>query len=680
MVDQVVETDPALRPIAPVLAPDPVRPRPGRRTGRPARRGRPPVRHRAQGHGAPRAHPVPPGLLVPRRRRRAAASCSPGGPPAKRTWPATWSNACCGHPRAGRDRCARPVERRLGDELGLRARAGWRWPSPDFAYRAVMDDGTVEHELCPVVVAEVDGEPAPTPTRSTTSSWVDVGRRCGAGPGRRPDTPQPVVGGADRPARRAGAVAARLARRVAGARPPTAASTGRGPRLDAPHRHRRATGAATAEAGSASVAAVRSARSTGSLGRVPGRPRARAGRPRPRGRRRWRPRCARLVAAGGKRLRPAFVYWGHRATGARPTTTRVLAARRPPLELLHTFALLHDDVMDRSAVRRGRPTAHRGARRPRTGATVSAATTAGSGSARAVLAGDLAFVWATSCSTTPPLAPTPHGPRPGGCSPACAPRSSPASTSTCGSPRGRRATAPAARRLARRVALLKSARYTVTRPLQLGAALAGARERRRRRSPTRSPPTVTPSGWRSSCATTCSACSATPTVTGKSRLDDLREGKRTLLVVRALRLAPGRRPAASSSARSATPTSTRPRPTACREIVAPSGALASVEALIAARSDRGGRAPSAPCRRPAAGRARVGWPRLRRRPAIDDGDARAGPVGRRRRRRARRPVGRLPPGRRAATTSPWSRPATCPAGGPACSSATATGSTPGRPC
>ena len=88
-----------------------------------------------------------------------------------------------------------------------------------------------------------------------------------------------------------------------------------------------------------------------------------------------------LVAAGGKRLRPAFVHWGHRATGAEPDEAVLHPAAA--VELLHTFALLHDDVMDRSATRRGRPTAHaaladrhraRGAeRRRRTGSATSAA-------------------------------------------------------------------------------------------------------------------------------------------------------------------------------------------------------------------------------------------------------------------------------------------------------------------
>ena len=65
---------------------------------------------------------------------------------------------------------------------------------------------------------------------------------------------------------------------------------------------------------------------------------------------------AALLRAGGKRLRPSFCYWGHRAAGGdhSDAIVRVAAA----LELLHTFALVHDDIMDASEERRGLPTAH----------------------------------------------------------------------------------------------------------------------------------------------------------------------------------------------------------------------------------------------------------------------------------------------------------------------------------
>ncbi len=63
-----------------------------------------------------------------------------------------------------------------------------------------------------------------------------------------------------------------------------------------------------------------------------------------------------LVEAGGKRFRPSFCYWGFRAAGGShcPEIVRVAAS----LELLHTFALVHDDIMDASEERRGLPTVH----------------------------------------------------------------------------------------------------------------------------------------------------------------------------------------------------------------------------------------------------------------------------------------------------------------------------------
>ncbi|MEU7587124.1 polyprenyl synthetase family protein [Micromonospora sp. NPDC049230] len=99
------------------------------------------------------------------------------------------------------------------------------------------------------------------------------------------------------------------------------------------------------------------------------------------------------VLVGGKRIRPTFAYWGWRgAIGgveALPPVLPALAA----LELLHTFALVHDDVMDASTTRRGRPTAHV--------ALAEQHIAAGHrgdpgrfGEAVAILIGDLCMVWA----------------------------------------------------------------------------------------------------------------------------------------------------------------------------------------------------------------------------------------------------------------------------------------------
>ncbi len=65
---------------------------------------------------------------------------------------------------------------------------------------------------------------------------------------------------------------------------------------------------------------------------------------------------SRLVAAGGKRLRPAFCIWAYRAAGSRgaPGDPRQPIVRAgAALELLHTMALIHDDLMDSATERRG---------------------------------------------------------------------------------------------------------------------------------------------------------------------------------------------------------------------------------------------------------------------------------------------------------------------------------------
>ncbi|HEX9123696.1 MAG TPA: polyprenyl synthetase family protein [Actinomycetota bacterium] len=64
----------------------------------------------------------------------------------------------------------------------------------------------------------------------------------------------------------------------------------------------------------------------------------------------------RLVRAGGKRIRPAFCYWGYRAAGGADGEPIDRAAAA--LELFHTFALIHDDLMDESDTRRGVPAVH----------------------------------------------------------------------------------------------------------------------------------------------------------------------------------------------------------------------------------------------------------------------------------------------------------------------------------
>src|SRR5207248_4726539 len=95
----------------------------------------------------------------------------------------------------------------------------------------------------------------------------------------------------------------------------------------------------------------------------------------------------RVARSGGKRLRPAFCVWGYRAGGGTDDDSIVRAAAS--LELLHTFAIIHDDVMDRSPFRRGTPATYR---QLATGALRRGADRVGVSAA--ILAGDLAMALA----------------------------------------------------------------------------------------------------------------------------------------------------------------------------------------------------------------------------------------------------------------------------------------------
>lgn len=88
----------------------------------------------------------------------------------KRTWPGAWTNAFCGHPAPG-ERVEAAVHRRAQDELGTTISEP-RPVLPGFRYRAVMDDGTVENEICPVFVAELLTPPQPDATEVADLRWV----------------------------------------------------------------------------------------------------------------------------------------------------------------------------------------------------------------------------------------------------------------------------------------------------------------------------------------------------------------------------------------------------------------------------------------------------------------------------------------------------------------------------
>jgi isopentenyl-diphosphate delta-isomerase len=97
-------------------------------------------------------------LLVTRRAR------------AKTTWPGVVTNSCCGHP-APAESFTDAVVRRLTDELGLPV-SNVDLLLPAFRYRAVMANGVVENEMCPVFRAVTDAEPVASPSEVDEHGWI----------------------------------------------------------------------------------------------------------------------------------------------------------------------------------------------------------------------------------------------------------------------------------------------------------------------------------------------------------------------------------------------------------------------------------------------------------------------------------------------------------------------------
>jgi geranylgeranyl diphosphate synthase type I len=176
-----------------------------------------------------------------------------------------------------------------------------------------------------------------------------------------------------------------------------------------------------------------------------------------------------LTLAGGKRIRPTFATWGYLGAGGGPDGLAAALPALAALELLHTFALIHDDVMDRSALRRGRPTAHE--RYAREHAVAGWRGPADQyGTAAAILAGDLSLVWADRLIAQADLPPDRL---------AAARRVYDAMRVDAISGQyldvlGEAAPSDWTGRRALTVARYKTASYTVRRPLEFGAALAGA--------------------------------------------------------------------------------------------------------------------------------------------------------------------------------------------------------------
>ncbi|WP_437114850.1 polyprenyl synthetase family protein [Streptomyces longispororuber] len=187
-------------------------------------------------------------------------------------------------------------------------------------------------------------------------------------------------------------------------------------------------------------------------------------------------RVTRFTLRGGKRMRARLVWWATRACAGRDPAAAAAALRvGAALELLQTCALVHDDVMDRASLRRGRPALHADVAADHV-ARVGCERADRFGQSAAILAGDLALAWADDLVAQTPLTDWTAG---------VVRRlwSDMRTEMVAGQYLDVRGQVTAARSLPRalRAACLKSAAYSVERPLALGAAVAGADEATLRR-------------------------------------------------------------------------------------------------------------------------------------------------------------------------------------------------------
>ncbi|MEV4665193.1 polyprenyl synthetase family protein [Micromonospora echinofusca] len=279
----------------------------------------------------------------------------------------------------------------------------------------------------------------------------------------------------------------------------------------------------------------------------------------------------RFVLAGGKRLRPLFCYWGWRGADGVDGAPIVTAAAA--LELFHAFALIHDDILDGSDRRRGGPSVHRlfadlHARSSWRGDPEAY------GRNTALLCGDLCAAWSDQMFHE------------------------------CGLDVGRVHRGYAVYALMRTeviageyldlvsgvgdgsvasaltVVRMKAARYTVTRPLQIGATLAGA-------GPERVAALAgfgDPLGDAFQLRDDVLGVFGDPRVTGKSVLDDLREGKPTVMMALA-RGAADRAQAARLRELFGNPALDGDGAAELRKIIEATGARERIEGMIRVRAE-----------------------------------------------------------------------------------------------
>ncbi|GIH71321.1 polyprenyl synthetase family protein [Sphaerimonospora thailandensis] len=310
-----------------------------------------------------------------------------------------------------------------------------------------------------------------------------------------------------------------------------------------------------------------------------------------------------FILGGGKRVRPLLCYWGWRGAGGGDHEQIITVGAA--LELCHSGLLIHDDIMDGSELRRGRPALHRSLaglrpdpgrdphrdphpdprrdphpdpdphRDSRRGADVSGEPAGPSfGQAAAILLGTLTLAWSDELLSG-------SGAEPSRLRAAHVLFDRLRTEVIAGQyldilaqSRG-----PATVEEALTVVRYKTAKYTVERPLQIGGALAGA-----------APSLLDlysrfglPLGEAFQLRDDVLGMFGDPAETGKPVLDDLREGKHTLLMAHARQRASGS-DARHLSTWHGNPELTEERAAELRQIVIDTGALAHVETMIGERA------------------------------------------------------------------------------------------------
>jgi geranylgeranyl diphosphate synthase type I len=291
-------------------------------------------------------------------------------------------------------------------------------------------------------------------------------------------------------------------------------------------------------------------------------------------------RVARFALVGGKRTRSQFLWWALRACGGGQSVEETYAALRiaAAVELVQTCALVHDDVMDGSPLRRGLPAVHRDLDK-QYGSPRDRGTAEPFGRAAAILVGDLALAWADDAVADTRL-------------PAHLHRRVRDIWRTMRTEmvagqyldlQGK-ATGSRSAGLAIRTACLKSALYSVERPLALGAALAEADETTTR--------ALCAAGRRAGIAfqlrDDLHGVFGDPDDTGKPSGEDILEGKPTYLVAVARRLAEtagDRQALAFLDAALGNPDLSAADLDRVRDLLSATGALAAVEQRIEELAD-----------------------------------------------------------------------------------------------